>query len=584
MSRRGRHAGFLYVLCIANLAGISAFVSAEPVRGAGADPRVSVAIRNAAGYLRNNIKKASGAKRNLAALALLLAGEPPNSPLITDSVKQIRSLIKDGKYEPRSEDEHIYGAGVNATLLADLDPAALRPELEAITNYVIASQGDDGSWDYPGGRRTVGDTSISQYGMLALWAGERAKIPIPPEVYQKIVAWHQKTQNKRGGFSYHPGTKAGYEQGAPTLTNSAAGTGSLLIARMFLRPNAPAGKWEQSSRPRKAADKSTPDRRKLGVLKKVDLDSGTLQTKKKQTGTAVAFDSTIERSLGWLRVNFRDRGSNPDHPMYYYYTLERMAALGNIRTLGSHDWYQECSNVVLPTQTKNGDFKIKSYSGPLVGTSLAILFLTKSTAKVLGRPVPGNIGTGLMAGGRGLPANLKTVRMKDGRVESPKKNAPFETLLAELDKPQSLDIAAAQKAIVEKVQLGDRKALIGQVARLKKLVDHPNADVRRTAIWALGRSSDLRLVPLLLKALEDSDVDVMIEARNALCWISRKPLGFGLSPSPFDGISEQAGKSQKDRAITKWRTEAVRRWRAWYLKIRRYEERDDLLDSVSRKR
>ena len=574
-----RHADWLCRVAIVGMAGVLGFVSPGAAAGAGIDSRVPAAVAKAAGYLRTHIGKSGGAKRNLAALALLLAGEPPNSPRIMNSVKQIRSLIKQGKYEPQGSDEHIYGAGVNATLLADIDPARFRPELEAISKYVIDLQGDDGSWDYPD-RRTVGDTSISQYGMLALWAAERAKIPIPPEVYQKIVAWHQKTQNKGGGFSYHPGTKAGAEKGAPTLTNSAAGTGSLLIARMFLRPNARGGKWEQSSRPRPSPDGTPADRQRLGVLRKVDLDNGIPQTKKR-TGAAPSFDSTIEKALGWLAVNFRDRGTNP-HRVYYYYTLERMSALGNIRTLGRHDWYQECGAALLQTQKKDGSFE--TFSGPLVGTSLAILFLSKSTAKVLGRPVPGNIGTGLMAGGRGLPANLKTVRMKDGRVESPKKVGKFENLLAELDKPQALDIAAAQKAIVEKVQLGDRKALIGQIDRLKKLADHPNVEVRRTAIWALGRSGDVRLVPLLLKGLEDPDVDVMIEARNALCWISRKPLGFGLSPSPFDGIPQQASKGQRRRAVDKWRASAVRLWRAWYLKIRRYEERDDLLDAVSRKR
>ena len=593
MRRFCGHARLLLALFIASLTGGLALVSSNPAYGAEGDPTVKGAISNAAAFLRENIVNSSGVRRNLAALALLLADEPADSKLIVDSVEQIRSLIKDGQYIPKGGDHHLYGAGVNATLLADIDTKRFRPELEAISQYVIGLQGADGSWDYPN-RRTVGDTSISQYAMLALWAAERAEVSIPQEVYQKAVAWHQKTQNRGGGFSYHPGTNEGVEMGVPTLTNTAAGTGSLLIARMFLRPNAGTGKWDQSYRRKKSAvdtkpavesepaDSTKPVLRKFRFLRKVDLDKDPAETKKR-TGPSLSFDPTIEKSVGWLAVNFRDRGTNP-HRIYYYYTLERMSALGNIRTLGSHDWYQECSNVLLQTQNKDGSFD--TFSGPHVGTSLAILFLTKSTAKVLGRPRVGerNVGIGLMAGGRGLPDDLTTVRMKNGKVELARKVGPFDTLLAELENPKSLDIDTTQKAIVEKIQLGDRKALIGQIDRLKKLVDHPQADVRRTAIWALGHSGDLQLVPLLLQALEDPDVDVMVEARNALCWISRKPLGFGLSPVLFTGDSKNMEKSERSRAIVKWRTAVVRRGRTWYRQVRRYEDRVELFDSVGRKR
>jgi hypothetical protein len=180
--------------------------------------------------------------------------------------------------------------------------------------------------------------------------------------------------------------------------------------------------------------------------------------------------------------------------------------------------------------------------------------------------------------GRGLPDDLSQAIVKDGKVESTKDLGPIDQLLAELEKVESVDVAQAQ--FVEKVQLGDREELIKQKGRLLKLAKHPHVEVRRTAIWALGRTEDLKVARLLIDALDDNDVDVMVEARNALCILSRKPLGFGLPESPFEGLPESAGDKEKEAAVKAWREKLKEKWGAWYYKYRPYEERDDLSETL----
>jgi HEAT repeat protein len=173
------------------------------------------------------------------------------------------------------------------------------------------------------------------------------------------------------------------------------------------------------------------------------------------------------------------------------------------------------------------------------------------------------------------------VQVKDGQVAVQKTVGPLDELLKQLENPTLQNVESAQTAIVESIQLGDREALVGQTERLKKLVDDRRVDVRRTAVWALGRGGDLRIASLLVRALEDPDLDVAVEAHAALCALSRKPSAFGLPDGPYADLPEDATPEQKLAAAKKWRTEATKQWQEWYVAIRPYDERDLLLESTS---
>ncbi len=88
---------------------------------------------------------------------------------------------------------------------------------------------------------------------------------------------------------------------------------------------------------------------------------------------------------------------------------------------------------------------------------------------------------------------------------------------------------------------------------------------------------------LLIAALDDNDVDVRVEARNALCILSRKPLGFGLPESPYQDLPGNASDKDKAAALKDWQTKVKKNWDTWYYKYRPYEERDDLSELLFQK-
>ena len=519
-------------------------------------------IAQGVSYLRANMPQTGGGRDSLAALALIKAGQPTDLPEIAAVVEGIFKKITSEGYQPRSGQEHIYESGVDLMLLGELDPGLYVGQMQSILDYILSQQGPKGDWDYP--NRDVGDTSITQYAGLGLWAAERAGLIVPREAWDRAAAWHTGTQLPDGGFAYHPGRQSGPGNGQSTLNMTAGGTGTLALAKIHLYDDRPV-----------PTGQSEPAGKKFGVLQKVNTEN-TPDRKNapfKRTVSAARIEESIRRGLAWFTERFDPNGPM-EHRMYFYYALERTAALNDIQKIGDQDWFEVCAERLQQQQQDNGSWE--GQSGAAVSTSFAVLFLTKSTAKALGRERPDPVQGGLLAGGRGLPNDLRTARLEGGDVQSTKELTPIDVLLRSLETAKADELPQLQQALVEQVQLGNREELIGQVDRLLKLARHPDVEVRRTSLWALGRSKNLKAVPTLLNGLSDNNVDVMIEAQNALCALSRRPRGVGLPASPFAGLPEDTSPEARTTAAASWREEALRKWKAWYFQIRPYDERDDL--------
>jgi hypothetical protein len=67
----------------------------------------------------------------------------------------------------------------------------------------------------------------------------------------------------------------------------------------------------------------------------------------------------------------------------------------------------------------------------------------------------------------------------------------------------------------------------------------------------------------------------MVEARNALCWLARRPNGLGEANDPLESVPEDASPDQRQAAITAWHAETFHNWGEWYLQNRPYEDRGD---------
>jgi hypothetical protein len=533
-------------------------------------------ISRGVGHLQGEVAQAGPGERSLFAVALYKGGVAVNSPEISGAVQQVRNKIAEGVYTPMAH--HLYEAGVDAMLLADVggepEEGAVHPyqaELQAISNYLVGQQLSNGGWDYPAGagRDTFsGDTSVIQYALLGLWAAERAGVTVAPTVWQRAIEWHIANQNSDGGFAYVPGTDHGFGHGASVLNMTVNAIGSTYIALMYLSP----GNLPQLVDPRieRAEQPEEADRTRFGgVLEQVDLGNVDEQAAEPVRGEIPAgTEDLLSRAYGWLSGRFTADNSATGFRAYYYYSLERMGALANVELIGDARWFDECADWLIREQQSNGGWKLSSHNSEPVDTAFCVLFLTRSTAKILKRTIPVDpIGGGLLAGGRGDLDSATGTQKKD--------LGPLDQLLAALENPTDVDLEEVQEQIVEKVQIGDRNALVGQKDLLARYVKHPNAEVRRTAVWALGRSDDLSLARLLIEALDDVDLAVMIEARNALCWLARKPNGLGEADDPLQNMPPDATEEQQKAAIGAWHSELVRKWGTWYLQNRPYADRGD---------
>jgi hypothetical protein len=532
------------------------------------DAAIQQAINRGAAWLQGQIgKETDSGVESLSALALLKSQVPANSPAIQDVVQKVLQRVQNGEYTPNAH--HVYQAGVEATLLADINPEGYRPQIEAIANYIIGQQLPNGGWDYPTGRQGIGDTSVVQYACLGLWAATRAGIEVPITVWDNAINWHINTQNPDGGFAYVPGTQTGNEQGASSINLTLAALGSLFICARHALPGR-ADSLAQLLDLRE--ERKTTEPPKFGVLETVDLTAapqlppGEAPPPTTSTVDVGRLKECVQRGFNWASGRIGPTKGDNYYHFYFYYTLERMASLADIQQFGRINWYPDCAAALMSIQSKEGSWT--GTQAPNRETAFALLFLARSTGKILKRTVPVDpLGGGLLAGGRG---NL------DATTSSQKKDlGPLDQLLAALENPTDVDLEEVQEQIVEKVQIGDRNVLIGQKDLLVRYVKHPNAEVRRTAVWALGRSDDLSLARLLIDALDDVDVGVIIEARNALCWLARKPNGLGEAEDPLQNLPPEATEEQKKAAIAAWHAELVRKWGAWYLQNRPYADRGD---------
>jgi hypothetical protein len=524
-------------------------------------PRFDVAVDKGLAYLQAATAKTEQHDGHLilAAYAMLKCGVPKSDPFVVHAIQEAVGRSAGTQYRPMSAYDHIYGSGVDSMLLADVDGDQYLPNLQNIANYVQSVQSDDGSWS--DGPRQPGDVSMSQYGVLALWACQRAGCELSPESLDRAADFLIRKGNGDGGWGYRPGTTAGPGMGASTHNMTMAGGGAVGVCRLLLHGLRNPPKPEESK-----------DAAPLpGGLTKIDPLGGAGQygTKfpnyKPQLGAGV-LDARVDRAFGWNQANFQPV-SRVEHNIYYYYCLERAAAVGDLGKINGQDWFVVYGEGLLTLQAEDGSFN--THTGPIVGTSFALLYYMRSTDQILKKMY----GLGLQLADRGNPFGDK------------KKKAPTELDrliedISKIDIPE-MDESAGEVAdeIVRSVlAVDDPETLVGQEDKLKSLMKHPNAKVRSAAVWALGRTGDFKLVPLMLDGIRDNSIDVNIEAIQALRFIARKPQGFGETLAPFASLGgadqiEKASPKVRMQLATPWRDKALRDWSNWYFSVRPFEDR-----------
>ena len=187
------------------------------------------------------------------------------------------------------------------------------------------------------------DNSNTQFALLALWAARRHDVPTENSLILAQKRF-QTTQNSDGGWGYVPRFGSADAMTGVGLLGLAIGHG--------------------------ASEK--------GILAAIDARAN------KSPAKANLQDPIIVKGLqAFGNYIGKDDPNNKNPAMvncYFLWTLERVAMIYNLRTIGNKDWYRWGVHILLPNQNDNGSWFGGQYPGatPNLDTCFALLFLKRS--------------------------------------------------------------------------------------------------------------------------------------------------------------------------------------------------------------
>jgi hypothetical protein len=289
--------------------------------------------------------RANTGTTSLITIALLTAGERPDSPTIQRALDYLRNF---GPGQLRNT----YAIALQTMVFAAADPERDRLRILANVEWLERAQikpGDRmpwrGTWTYTDQKFQPGDNSNTQYALLGLNAASEVGVAVKEEVWALARAHFEATQHRDGGWGYTPAHHS-------TASMTCAGISSLVIAGS----------------------------RRYQGLESLDGDSI------RNCGKG-GFNPNLLRGLDWLAGHFQV-GQNWGHGQvwkyYYLYGLERAGRLLGVRFIGQNDWYRLGAEEIVREQNHlSGFWRGAGQENELVATSFALLFLAKGRAPVL---------------------------------------------------------------------------------------------------------------------------------------------------------------------------------------------------------
>lgn len=490
-------------------------------------PEVRAAVQRGVRYLSEYQRHESTGRLILSALAIAKSGEPMNHPKIQQALQRIANVYG-GENLPRPFYESVYETSVAIILLAAVDPQGHRREIQVLVDYLLRMQRPSGTFSNPPMRVNHGDTSMTQYAVLAFWEAEKAGASVPIERWQAAANWLLKTQKSNGGFVYNPEIN---DDAAITPSMSAGGLGTCYIIA------ARTGLAKQAERQRSPNAPS--------VLKPVEEKQDRQGDNRLNINTA-ALNNALNRGDNWFAQNGTVQVRTRQY--YYLYSFERYRSFREYvegHSPPAPHWYDQAARFLLETEDPE-----KAW-GNDVFTAFAVLFLVRSTRQGLAEASAAT-GSGTLIGGRGLPLDVPELEMKSGKIVVKPLSGPAEELLNVMGNPNDERFSQAVAGLEQYAEQADDKQLSPLVVRLRQLAQADDPAARAAAIRTLSKARNLDDVPLLIHALRDEDDRVSMAARDSLRYVSRRIEGFGLR-FPASAVDKDA---------------AARKWSAWYLSIR----------------
>lgn len=513
-----------------------ALVGAPRMAGAGEflpdSPEVKQLIAKGMAFLEKSTERRPGGEA-LAGLAMLKAGAPPTHPRVQQSLATVREQL--ARAAPFENLQEMYTPCVEILFLVALDPQQNRNEINIALNYLLSKQKKHGGWGYVS--KQTGDTSMTQYAVLAMWELNQAGISTPLDAWERVANWLLRTQDPSGAFGYQgtdPGEYTRVSQKEVRHSMAVAGLGSVYICGYYLGLEGVSDSFAQHS----AALTRVEKKRRVGrsrLTNKVDPSK---------------INEAEYDGNRWMHAKYSIKPSL-SFSHYYLYTLERYESFREL-TRGleeeEYQWYDDGVRLLTKTQMPDGSWA--SAGGAVVDTSFSLLFLIRSTQKSLGQA--GLLAAGTLIGGRGLPKDLSAAQLKQGVVVPKPMSGPAEQLLRVIDNPADPAYMAAVEGFRELTLEADEATLDRQAVKLRKLAGGSEPAARLAAVQALSRTRDMANVPTLIYALSDPDPRIVAVALNGLRFVSRK----------FRGLGEGEIKDEASRRA------AIEAWQAWYRSVR----------------
>jgi len=276
----------------------------------------------------------------LATYALLASGEKPTSPEMSKAIDFLRHADIIG----------IYAIGIRANVWLLIPQtaqnsawlqAAIHKDRDLLVNSLITSVGPyEGLWGYKTSKRADHvDHSVSQYGVLGLWACEQSGAEVSLDVWGLIDSHWRQHQFPDGRWEYDgtPAAPGKVHKDGPEPAMVAAGVATLFITQDYI------------------------------YAERGSACNGNIT------------NENIERGLAWMADNF-----GMVNELYAMYGVERIGVASGRKYFGTHDWFAEVADMIVKSQKPDGSWDSHFIGGgPVTSTSYALLFLARGHAPVM---------------------------------------------------------------------------------------------------------------------------------------------------------------------------------------------------------
>lgn len=161
-----------------------------------------------------------------ALMAFQAAGHLPGEGEYGRQVSQgvqylLNSVSPEGLIGDKNNGQYMYFHGVATIALAELygqtNSPSIRTKLERLIKIIVSSQHNNGGWRYKP-TASDADISVTVLQVVALRAAKNGGLKVPQTTIDDAVKYVRSCYNeKNGGFSYQPGSEAGFARTAAAI-------------------------------------------------------------------------------------------------------------------------------------------------------------------------------------------------------------------------------------------------------------------------------------------------------------------------------------------------------------------------------